>query len=340
MDFSRARILSDVTFSCERDIPNNMGMCKRFCRDSSKIQDGRHRSTLKLFPAYSHPHSSYTNCCRAAEVMVTESVPYLKKHKVYIDDLNMSSLNNYQTIKTDPGQSVAQHHKTLEFLSNFTEENPNYVDYELIGDNFDIKIDPTHTTLNRSRQTHHWFLLVGTKKRLLFPKLDDNGPQAEMENIENKTFFQTREEAASFKEDLNHHIALTLVMHVPILQDLKNCVPQYLPHEYMEHTRKKSDWHVIDLMDLNENTEMIEILDRIQDRFVPHILKDVPHALQKIVFGGDALTNERAYSAQLNMANDSSTGYERLHGIVHRPEGLHRMFNLVEVVLVASFLFQ
>ena len=69
-----------------------------------------------------------------------------------------AELQHFLRVKTDPGQSVAQHHKTLEFLSNFTEENPNYVDYELIGDNFDIKIDPTHTTLNRSRQTHHWFL--------------------------------------------------------------------------------------------------------------------------------------------------------------------------------------
>ena len=39
---------------------------------------------------------------------------------------------------------------------------------------------------------------------------------------------------------------------------------------------------------------------------------------RKLFFGGDALTNERAYSAQLNMANDSSTGYERLHDIVQK----------------------
>ena len=162
-----------------------------------------------------------------------------------------------------------------------------------------------------------------------------------MEIIENETFLQTREEAASFKEDINHHIALTLVTHVPILQDLKNCVPQYLPHEYMEHTRRKSDWHVIDLMDLNENTEMIEILDRIQGRFVPRISKDVPHALQKNVFGGDALTNERAYSAQLNMANDSPM--IRIRAIAwHCTQTRMIAWNVKSCggILLASFLFQ
>lgn len=42
------------------------------------------------------------------------------------------------------------------------------------------------------------------------------------------------------------------------------------------------------------------------------------------------LTNERAYSAKLAMLN-GQTDFERLAGVVHRPEGLHRMMNLLLV---------
>lgn len=54
------------------------------------------------------------------------------------------------------------------------------------------------------------------------------------------------------------------------------------------------------------------------------------HQLLKKVVGGDVLTNERAYSAQLAMLN-GQTDFERLAGVVHRPEGLHRMMNLLLV---------
>lgn len=48
--------------------------------------------------------------------------------------------------------------------------------------------------------------------------------------------------------------------------------------------------------------------------------------IERKVFEGDVLTNERAYAAQLAMMN-GQTDFFRLAGVVHRPEGLHRMMN-------------
>lgn len=65
---------------------------------------------------------------------------------------------------------------------------------------------------------------------------------------------------------------------------------------------------------------MTEILKQVHNLAVPHSDGKV---IEKIVFGGDVLTNEGAFSAQAAMQNNE-TDTERLTGVIHRPEGLHR----------------
>lgn len=83
-------------------------------------------------------------------------------------------------------------------------------------------------------------------------------------------------------------------------------------------------------MDASENTSkgMIEILQQIQNLDVPHINGNVT---QKVDFGGDVLTNERAFSAQMVMQNNK-TDVDKLTGVIHRPEGLHKQFNSLLVI--------
>lgn len=73
---------------------------------------------------------------------------------------------------------------------------------------------------------------------------------------------------------------------------------------------------------------MISKLQYIQETFIPHTEGDNPVVLSRKVFGGDMLTNERAYSVQLAMLN-GSTDFDQLAGVIHRPEGLHIMMNLL-----------
>lgn len=72
---------------------------------------------------------------------------------------------------------------------------------------------------------------------------------------------------------------------------------------------------------------MITILQRIHHLAVPHVDNETP---ERIVFGGDVLTNERAFSAQEAMQNVPSE-FESLSGLIHRPEGLHREMNFLLV---------
>lgn len=76
---------------------------------------------------------------------------------------------------------------------------------------------------------------------------------------------------------------------------------------------------------------MISILEHIHMNHIAHTSDDNQKVIQKKVFGGDVLTNERAYSAQLAMMNGRSE-FDQLAGVIHRPEGLHRMMNLCLVI--------
>lgn len=52
--------------------------------------------------------------------------------------------------------------------------------------------------------------------------------------------------------------------------------------------------------------------------------------MDKFVLGSNVLTNERALSAQQAMLN-SKVDFEKLLGVIHRPEGLHRQMNFLLV---------
>lgn len=65
---------------------------------------------------------------------------------------------------------------------------------------------------------------------------------------------------------------------------------------------------------------MITILQKVHHLAVPHIDSETH---ERIVFGGDVLMNERAFSAQEAMQSVPSE-FESLSGLIHRPEGLHR----------------
>ncbi|XP_056017062.1 uncharacterized protein LOC130046638 [Ostrea edulis] len=107
--------------------------------------------------------------------------------------------------------------------------------------------------------------------------------------------------------------------------------PNYIEHMYMDQMRKKSVFLNCDLVDASENSsqEKIEIIQEFINLLF-HMLGEIlkKNVLEKVVFGEDVLTNERAFSAQEAMQNSPSE-YESLLGVIHRPEGLHREMNFL-----------
>ncbi|XP_069128258.1 uncharacterized protein [Argopecten irradians] len=207
------------------------------------------------------------------------------------------------------------------------------VPFEIIGDNFDISITPNQMTKDSQRKSLHWFLYCAVNKRVHAHHLSNDAPQMTVSTAPTSLFVPSVDDVSSLETDFIHFVAKTVTEHVTFLKQYAYLVPSCLEHKYMEEMSKKSEYMLCELIDRSENDSegIITILNRIQQKFVPHTHGTKPKVIQNIVFGGDVLTNERAYSAQQAMAN-GETDFERLGGFIHRPEGFHRVMNFVLLI--------
>ena len=90
---------------------------------------------------------------------------------------------------------------------------------------------------------------------------------------------------------------------------------------------------------------MIEILREIQHKYVPQTTVinsdgiETEEVLQKIPFGGDQLTEERAINVQKSLL-DGETIYERLAGLQPKIEDWHLKVTLYQVRIYSKNLIQ
>ena len=184
-------------------------------------------------------------------------------------------------------------------------------------------------------QSYHWFLLLGVQRRFMDMNLPDDVPRADILSMPTSAFVPSKAECESLENDMIYHIIKTATRYIPALKEFQNCVQPYIEHPYLEKSCERSNFLILDLLDKSENKseDMISILEHVHENYISHTQGEDPHVIKKKVFGGDVLTNERAYSAQLAMLN-SANGFEQLKGVIHRPEGFHRIMNLLAVYLL------
>ncbi|KAK3108923.1 hypothetical protein FSP39_018735 [Pinctada imbricata] len=183
-------------------------------------------------------------------------------------------------------------------------------------------------SVEKKRQSWHWFLLVGLEKRIFATGLDNIKPIANICQVENGIFIPNMEDSSFLEQNFIYHIMQVLVKHIDTLRKYTPFIPQFISHEHIDASCRKSDYAIIDLLNKSENKseEMIEILEYVHDKCIGKSDEETQLHLKMRVFGGDVLTNERAYSAQLALHNGTSE-LDRLQCVIHRPEGLHRIMN-------------
>ena len=129
---------------------------------------------------------------------------------------------------------------------------------------------------------------------------------------------------------MQFHVAHVLLKYIEPPSNIIGSYPEHILHPYIEMTKQKSVILNCDLIEASENSSqgMIEILQKVHTLAVPNIDGKV---VNKVVFGRDVLTNERAFTARSAMQNNL-TEMNKLTGVTHRPEGLHRQFNCLLVI--------
>lgn len=60
--------------------------------------------------------------------------------------------------------------------------------FHIVGDNCDLHQKPSHQTLSRQNQEHHWFQIYAVKDRVQGLHLRDDGPTASMATLTLATF--------------------------------------------------------------------------------------------------------------------------------------------------------
>lgn len=221
-----------------------------------------------------------------------------------------------------------------------------YRPIEVMGDNLDVSIAPAKMTVEKQRKSLHWFLTMVKQRRVTYDDLSvmSSSPnnvvspeanQVPIVDVPSTKWIPSTDQINSLQENFVFHISKTLIKYIKFLAPVKDCYPNYIVHQFVDITKEKSVVLNCDLIDASENSSqgMIEILQKVHKLAVPHTQDTV---VQKIVFGGDVLTNERAFSAQEAMQNNSNA-FDSLCGIIHRPEGLHRQFNFLQVMVLTSY---
>jgi hypothetical protein len=204
---------------------------------------------------------------------------------------------------------------------------------DIIGDNFDISKSPSNMSKDKQRKSLHWFLLIGLQKRIVDSSLSNQAPSVSISDVNNGVFVPSCSDCEFLEENFVFHIMKIIVKYVECFKRYAPYLPEVIHHPHLDEMSRKSDFAVLDLLDKSENKseDMITILEHIHANYIAHTQGESPRVIKKKVFGGDVLTNERAYSAQLAKLNGRSE-FDQLAGVIHRPEGLHRMMNLCLVI--------
>lgn len=186
-----------------------------------------------------------------------------------------------------------------------TEEISDFVKpIEILGDNFDITITPARMTKEKQRRSLHWFLTMVKQKQVTIEDLHmpetDLLPLPNILEMPTSSWIPTTRQVDALIENLSFHVAHILRKYIDFLNPFKiaNCIK----HEYIHKTKQKSVILNCDLVDASENTSegMIHILQEIHKLAVPHRQQGQKKVIERIVFGGDVLTNESIFWSRSN----------------------------------------
>ena len=182
-------------------------------------------------------------------------------------------------------------------------------------------------------------MLIGAPNRVMPPEqLDRTRPRRDIMHVMNSEFLPSLDDNRALIENFKFHVMEAMVKYVPCMQHMKEAVPKFISHPNINEMSLKSQHLILDLLDKNENKsdDMIDIMRKVHT-YIPHLpMAGTINTLERMVFGGDVLTNERAYEAQLALMNGTNE-MERLLGVIHRPEGLHMCMNFCKYILEVFF---
>ena len=112
---------------------------------------------------------------------------------------------------------------------------------QIIGDNVDLREQPSHQTLDRRGKDHHWFHMIAVKDRVVDGDISVTQPSAMVKDLELHTFLPTIDDCIKLNSEFIVLIARVLTDRFTAWKDLQDCVPAHIPHKFSKEMAMKSD---------------------------------------------------------------------------------------------------
>lgn len=195
---------------------------------------------------------------------------------------------------------------------------------KLAGDNIDINQSARDQRKDNPGKSHHWFLAMAFKNPVPSAHLPNTGPIRNLKDMPLSEFLLNNQEQQKLKEDFCTLILRVLCLHLEFLKPYQKYVPSHIPHQYSSVFQKKGESVNLGLVFENENTTegMLHILEFLH--------KYVESFEEKVVFGGDQLTEERAAGVQ-RLRQNGATPEARMAGLLPTAESWHAKMALLFV---------
>ncbi|KAJ7376290.1 hypothetical protein OS493_035651 [Desmophyllum pertusum] len=177
-----------------------------------------------------------------------------------------------------------------------------------------------HMGSTNQNNSIHWFNLNAVQIRVLGNHLDNTRPTKPVLEMENVDFLPSPADNQNYLHDITAIATRVVIKHIPAFNIFKDVTVHHIPHKYSEVMKQKSQQVPLGLLFKNENVneEMIDILQQLHNKYLPVDRdeidgQEVVTILERLFFGGDQLTNERANNCK-DARSDGDTQFEWLEG--------------------------
>ncbi|CAB3979299.1 PREDICTED: uncharacterized protein LOC107327384 [Paramuricea clavata] len=172
--------------------------------------------------------------------------------------------------------------------------------FRIVGDNWDLNVKARCQTKGKTNQSLHYFNEYAIKDRVLVPHQQNTGPKLKLESLEMSHLLPTEAVQDNIIWSLTKIIPRGIVKYLKAYKEFHNFVVYHIEHPYSHETKQKSEVCPLGMHFLNSNkaAEIAQIIEDLQEKYVPIYNVNKHYVLQQIVFDSDQLTEEWTRNAQ------------------------------------------
>ena len=112
--------------------------------------------------------------------------------------------------------------------------------YVLVGDNIDKSVNPRHMTVDRQRQSLHYFHRYAALDRVSCMGLRSDERIGDVSALGTSAFLPTTSDSKQLCSNFASLIGRLIVKKLPYFSIFKNCITHHIPHRYSLEMGKKS----------------------------------------------------------------------------------------------------